>query len=152
MWIRFHDLEIKCKNIWGLLWLQIFEKKSWNNKQIPNMHKSGHCVDTFYCDEVWWWIIYFLSLKKNQSLLLTNSKKIMFFIFQWIPIIWKPNNLTGALLLGFKGGSNTILIIMVFRNWLLSASAHLSCVTLMVIAEFISSIFGSHLTPTLCLL
>lgn len=62
-----------------------------------------------------------------------------------MPIIWKPNNLTGMLLLVFKGGGNTSLIIMAFRNWIPPVTARLSSVTLMIIAEFILSIFGSPL-------
>lgn len=49
------------------------------------------------------------------------------------------------LLLVFKGGGNTSLIIMAFRNWILPVTARLSSVTLMIIAEFILSIFGSPL-------
>lgn len=49
------------------------------------------------------------------------------------------------LLLVFKGGGNTSLIIMAFRNWIPPVTARLSSVTLMIIAEFILSIFGSPL-------
>ena len=69
----------------------------------------GYSADTWLCqclgmDQL------FSSTKKNKSTS-DKFKEDHIYIFQWIPIIWKPNNLAGTLLPAFKRAGARLLLL-----------------------------------------